>query len=100
MFLSYRSAGVCYTYLFDVHSRFDPLTQLLFQQTLSTADGFARGWTLQEIIAPSNVRFFTRQWKEVASPSELHKSIGDITGIDGLCYGARLHFTSLYYILF
>jgi hypothetical protein len=44
---------------------------------------FTRGWTLQELIAPSKVIFYSREWKYLGTKSELARELTDITGIDG-----------------
>ncbi|OJI83058.1 hypothetical protein ASPTUDRAFT_57031 [Aspergillus tubingensis CBS 134.48] len=59
MFRWYNEAAVCYAYLADVtiedNNRF-PLTQF------SSCRWFQRGWTLQELLAPDNLRFFDSGW--------------------------------------
>lgn len=43
---------------------------------------FTRGWTLQELIAPSDVVFCDRSWREIGTRESLSDDIAAITGID------------------
>lgn len=43
---------------------------------------FTRGWTLQELIAPSNVLFFTQNWGKIAAKTKISHIISEITLID------------------
>jgi hypothetical protein len=42
---------------------------------------FIRGWTLQELIAPSTVIFYGADWREIGSKSTLRAVICEITSI-------------------
>lgn len=42
---------------------------------------FTRGWTLQELLAPQNVRFFDKHYHYIGSKQELSQEISTITGI-------------------
>ena len=52
MYEWYFRPRVCYAYLADVHGLDD------FEQSR----WFTRGWTLQELLAPINVAFYTHDW--------------------------------------
>lgn len=87
MYMWYSKADVCYVYLSDVdeashwkHSRW-----------------FTRGWTLQELIAPSSVIFFDRDWEEVGTKLSLHKAISGVTRIpsEALLGECRLTYCSV-----
>ena len=54
MYRWYRRAEVCYAYLFDV----PPLSPNLNKAMFKASQWFTRGWTLQELIAPSHVTFY------------------------------------------
>lgn len=57
MYAWYRDAKVCYAYLDDVESNEDPTnTGSSFRQS----EWFRRGWTLQELIAPTSVVFLAK----------------------------------------
>ncbi|KAF2489819.1 hypothetical protein BU16DRAFT_566919 [Lophium mytilinum] len=42
---------------------------------------FTRGWTLQELIAPSSVVFYDEKWEELGTKATLKEPISQITGI-------------------
>src|ERR1700761_1985825 len=71
MYRWYQEAAVCYGFLADVPSR----------ATFSGSRWFTRGWTLQELIAPSTVIFLNEAWKVLGSKTSLGKDIEDCTGI-------------------
>lgn len=71
MYAFYSRATTCYVYLYDVASLED------FEQS----SWFARGWTLQELLAPSEVHFFNHKWEPIASRRRLAPKIETITGI-------------------
>lgn len=77
MFRWYANAKVCYTYLVDVPSSSDPNDLVSFR----SSRWFTRGWTLQELIAPGNVVFYTREWKKLGTKGELTVTISAVTGI-------------------
>lgn len=76
MFMWYKKAQICYAYLDDV-SRCD-----ILKEEFSNSQWFRRGWTLQELVAPNNVVFFSRDWEEIGSKSSFTPLIERITGID------------------
>ena len=43
---------------------------------------FTRGWTLQELLAPESVFFYSADWKFLGTKFSLVNSISDITGIE------------------
>lgn len=71
MYRWYQEASVCYSYLADVST----------SSELSSSRWFTRGWTLQELIAPSDMIFFDKKWKEMGTKSSLGERISDRTGI-------------------
>lgn len=78
MFNWYERAGVCYAYLVDV-SDVDcegPISEF------ARSRWFKRGWTLQELIAPANLIFMSRDWIEIGTKSSLRVLLAEITGID------------------
>jgi hypothetical protein len=59
MYKWYKDAEVCYVYLADVCS-----TNFGGEaDELAASRWFKRGWTLQELIAPRRIRFFSAEWK-------------------------------------
>ncbi|KAI0468214.1 heterokaryon incompatibility protein-domain-containing protein [Xylaria cf. heliscus] len=73
MFRWYSNAKICYAYLADVTD----------QTGFAFSRWFRRGWTLQELIAPKVVQFYSSDWTFLGSKSELECLIQKITGIDG-----------------
>lgn len=78
----YRMADVCYTYLDDVPSRTERAKSgVPFKDIVSSSQWFERGWTLQELIAPSNNIFFDREWECLGGKAELGYILSSRTGI-------------------
>lgn len=78
MFSYYRNAQVSYAYLSDVPSNDDPRAP---NSKFRNSVWFTRGWTLQELLAPLYVTFFSSDWKEIGTKASLQKVISEITGI-------------------
>ncbi|KAJ4286207.1 hypothetical protein N0V88_008070 [Collariella sp. IMI 366227] len=51
-------------------------------RTFENSRWFTRGWTLQELIAPPIVEFYTKDWGEIGTKFSLRRVIKKITGID------------------
>jgi hypothetical protein len=77
MFNWYKRSSRCYVYLGDFHS-----------QSAASEFGqcrwFTRGWTLQELVAPSDIHFYDKDWRYFGSKSELGAALSTITGIERL----------------
>ena len=78
MFHWYRNSRVCYSYLDDVPSTGEPRSE---NSRFRESRWFARGWTLQELLAPLYVVFFGSDWTDIGTKSSLQKVISDITGV-------------------
>jgi hypothetical protein len=88
MFRWYRDAVVCYAYLADV-----PKCDDSSAGGLKFADSrwFTRGWTLQELIAPSRVEFYGAEWTGLGDKASLASEIHEITRVDeGVLCGESL----------
>lgn len=84
MYAWYKKAAICYAYLSDVSSTFESPFGNLKDPTRShfnKSAWFTRGWTLQELIAPANITFFSREWNRIGSKDTLGPLISEITGI-------------------
>jgi hypothetical protein len=85
MFRWYRNATKCYVYLPDVSSpgidSGDKSDQLPWEMAFRTSRWFTRGWTLQELIAPTSVEFFSKNWKLLGDKRSLERHICEITRI-------------------
>ncbi|KAI1268275.1 heterokaryon incompatibility protein-domain-containing protein [Xylariaceae sp. FL1019] len=88
MFRWYRDAKLCITYLSDVqniHRR----SQRGLHVFGNSNDGqhyhlsrwFSRGWTLQEMLAPSELEFYDMEWNFIGTKKDLAAAISEVTGI-------------------
>ncbi|KAK0763420.1 hypothetical protein N5P37_002797 [Trichoderma harzianum] len=82
MFDWYADASVCYAYLWDVPEDDKPPSDR--ESKFFTSRWFTRGWTLQELLAPKEVRFYNTEWKPIGDKITLNRTIEDITGISWL----------------
>ncbi|KAK8911454.1 hypothetical protein QC760_000482 [Botrytis cinerea] len=82
MFRWYQNAARCYVYLADVSK---PKTkvdgQMAWGEAFRKSRWFTRGWTLQELIAPRQVDFFSSEGERLGSKLSLESEIYEITGI-------------------
>ncbi|KAH7012389.1 vegetative incompatibility protein HET-E-1 [Macrophomina phaseolina] len=75
MFRWYRDATRCYVYLSDFYgSEFDG-------SNFRRSRWFTRCWTLQELLAPALVEFFSHQWQRLGDKTSLMQHIHEATGI-------------------
>jgi len=85
MFRWYQNAAKCYVYLSDVSSPAfdtnDESSQLPCESALRESRWFTRGWTLQELLAPGSVEFFSREGNRLGDKRSLERLIHEITGI-------------------
>lgn len=85
MFNWYKKATVCYAYLADVRNPNTCVRNGQFQRS----EWFSRGWTLQELLAPSSVVFLDAGFNIIGSRAGLEEVIASATGIDQDCVGGR-----------
>lgn len=84
MFQWYWKAKVCYVYLADVsrdESDRSGIPHEAWQSTFRRSKWFARGWTLQELLAPESVRFFDQHGSLLGDKAILKQQVCEITGI-------------------
>jgi hypothetical protein len=82
MYRWYQEADICYAYLADVvASPGPPGSGASLPARLGRSRWFTRGWTLQELIAPSAVIFLDAAWREMGTKCGLHEALTQITGI-------------------
>ena len=80
MYRWYQASAVCYVLFSDVEaSSFD---EDCIEEQIKSSVWFARGWTLQELIAPRNVVFYNRQWTFLGTKLTLNRLLEERTGID------------------
>ncbi|KAN0067930.1 HET domain containing protein [Elaphomyces granulatus] len=85
MFRWYRDAAKCYVYFADVMRPAldaDGKPSLLpWESSFQKSRWFARGWTLQELIAPAVVEFFSKEGEYLGNKRSLERHIHEVTGI-------------------
>jgi hypothetical protein len=77
LFKWYEGASICYVYLPDVKA---PKSKLDFG--FERSKWFTRGWVLQELLAPNDLRFYDSDWTFLGTRYQLASQIAHITGID------------------
>jgi hypothetical protein len=87
MFRWYCDAAKCYVYLPDVSSPSidiaDKSDQLPWEMAFRISRWFTRGWTLQELIAPKSVEFFSKDGELLGDKKSLERHLCEITRIPG-----------------
>ncbi|KAN0077370.1 hypothetical protein V8E54_005674 [Elaphomyces granulatus] len=85
MFRWYRDAAKCYVYLADVsRPAFDAdvnSSKLPWEVSFRKSRWFTRGWTLQELVAPASVQFFSKEGEQLGNKRSLEQHIHEVTGI-------------------
>ncbi|KAI5364808.1 putative heterokaryon incompatibility [Septoria linicola] len=76
MYAYYGAAEICYVFLADIAE---------LQQDLTASRWWERGWTLQELLAPAKLVFFTNRWTSIGSRDALSQLIHETTGIEQRC---------------
>lgn len=86
MFRWYRNAIRCYVFLSDVSVSpsdiNDECNSQSWELDFQNSKWFTRGWTLQELLAPASVEFFSRNRVRLGDKGLLEKQIHQITGIE------------------
>jgi hypothetical protein len=90
MYMWYERAEICYAYLCDVEGR----------DNIAQSSWFTRGWTLQELLAPTRLHFYDSGWSPIASKYGMSSELEGITGIpplalhnfrhDGFCIAEKM----------
>lgn len=85
MFRWYRDASECYVFLSDVSiakrkadCESDSYT---WEPAFRNSRWFTRGWTLQELLAPATVKFFSKERRYLGDRYELRQWIHEITNL-------------------
>lgn len=87
MYQIYAKSARCYAYLSDVYVK-EGVEAL--DSPFRRSRWFTRGWTLQELIAPSIVEFFTSDWRFIGDKDNLAMTVEEVTGVEstvlsGIC---------------
>jgi hypothetical protein len=85
MFRWYQNATKCYVYLSDVWTKKRKAgsisNEFTWEPAFRSSRWFTRGWTLQELLAPRIVEFFSEEWDKIGDKISLKALIKEITGI-------------------
>ncbi|KAH7073704.1 ankyrin repeat-containing domain protein [Paraphoma chrysanthemicola] len=83
MFKWYQNSERCYVYLTDVATDAARWAQSgsQWEHDFRKSRWFTRGWTLQELLAPKVVQFFSREGHTLGDKASLMHILHDITGI-------------------
>ncbi|KAF2201564.1 HET-domain-containing protein [Delitschia confertaspora ATCC 74209] len=84
MFRWYQKAETCHVYLSDVSggvSVEDDEFSRGWERNFRESRWFTRGWTLQELIAPKSVQFFSKKGKWLGDKQSLEQALIEVTGI-------------------
>ncbi|KAF2627576.1 ankyrin, partial [Macroventuria anomochaeta] len=84
MYRWYQNAEKCYVYLSDVANdtlEGDDASSQRWEPAFEKSRWFARGWTLQELLAPKLVEFFSKEGARLGNKESLKHTIHEVTGI-------------------
>jgi hypothetical protein len=85
MFSWYQRAAKCYVYLSDVQVPDEIVDvqafRITWENVFRQSRWFTRGWTLQELLTPATVDFFSQEGKRLGSKISLEREIHEITKI-------------------
>lgn len=72
MYRWYANARTCYAYLADVDYDDD---QNKTREAFERSAWFTRGWTLQELLAPRQLRFYSADWTFIGTKGSMVEAI-------------------------
>jgi hypothetical protein len=84
MFRWYQNAEKCYVYLSDVEFNTSDAgieSSRRWKPAFRKSRWFTRGWTLQELLAPASVDFFSKEGALLGNKRTLQDTIHEITGL-------------------
>ncbi|ORY18336.1 hypothetical protein BCR34DRAFT_670856 [Clohesyomyces aquaticus] len=83
MFRWYKDAARCYVFLPDVSASTaaDIRQERAWEASFRASEWFNQGWTLQELIAPASVEFFSSEKQRIGDKTSLEQLIHEITRI-------------------
>jgi hypothetical protein len=76
MYEYYSRSDLCIAYLDDIEDEPQDASYL------SRSTWFTRGWTLQELIAPNSLVFYSRGWKKLGTKTSLRRQTSIASGIN------------------
>ena len=83
MYHWYGNSRTCYAYFHDIGGSFFPAEQddEKYPNSSGWPEWFSRGWTLQEMIAPSDILFFNECWQLIGTKKTLAETLAKITRV-------------------
>ena len=86
MYRWYANAKCCYVYLSDLETSLpDNISSREWVEenfdTVKNCRWFKRGWTLQELLAPDNIKFYNQQWTWLGTKFDMCDLLTRATGI-------------------
>lgn len=81
MYRWYADSEVCYAYLEDI-STISQDGRGDSEEDFKRSRWHTRGWTLQELLAPRNVIFYSSNWTPLGTKTELASILSVVSGID------------------
>jgi hypothetical protein len=82
MFKWYRNAAKCYALLSDVSTdACGKYPEVSWEEAFHKSRWFTRGWTLQELIAPARVEFYSKEGHPLGNKELLEEMITERTGV-------------------
>ncbi|EJF62077.1 hypothetical protein DICSQDRAFT_59142, partial [Dichomitus squalens LYAD-421 SS1] len=79
MYAWYKAADVCYVYLFDLDDGDHPFDK---DSQFRASEWHSRAWTLQELLAPTDVVFLAKSWALIGRLAVLAPVLAEICGRD------------------
>lgn len=77
MYRWYQNSVVCYAFMSDVEC-----SEVTDDSDFAASAWFTRGWTLQELIAPTEVIFYNSAWQWLGTKDSLKDAISEVTNIN------------------
>lgn len=75
MYTYYARSSICFAYLDDVEDHQEN------DKSFQGSCWFTRGWTLQELIAPREVYFYSKGWKSIGSKSSMCGMVAEASSV-------------------
>ena len=109
MYKWYKRSQECYVHLADVEFSAQELSLKnqsgeefwhipggwqSFKKKFSQSSWFERGWTLQELIAPSKVVFYDCRWNEIGSLEQVQGEVAEVTRIGHEWLGGKVPYSA------
>lgn len=86
MYRWYQNSEICYVYLADATEEVRRHPKRSFDKAIRKSRWITRGWTLQELIAPRKLSFYSKDWFFIGRISDDH-IMGPLTKATGIDIG-------------